>query len=153
MKLIKMSPSFYQLLSDNNLDSEIIHNEMGRPCILVLKLMYNGRFQDFAVPLRSNISPKTPSDEFIALPPNSKTKPEHHHGIHVIKMFPVDKRQCQKFLTDGDGFFEMIKRIIQKRESEIVECCQKYLDEYCAGKRHPYSPDIDGIIAILTKNK
>lgn len=153
MKLIKVSPSYYQLLYANKLDGEIVHNELGRPCILILRLKYNGRPHDFAVPLRSNISPKAPPDEFIALPPNSKTKPTFHHGIHIIKMFPIDRTQCQKFLTDGDEFFEMIKGIIQKREPEIIERCQKYLDKYAAGDRHQFSPDIDGIISLLEKNK
>lgn len=36
-------------------DSEVLLKQ--RPCLLVARLKYQGRFQDFAIPLRSNLNP------------------------------------------------------------------------------------------------
>lgn len=32
---------------------------------------------------------------------------------------------------------------------EIILACQTYLNEYEKGKRHPMSPDIDGILSWI----
>ena len=152
MKIIKISSSYYSLLEKNKLNDEIEHNEAGRPCILVVKLKYKGSFYNFAVPFRSNISPVTPKDEYFALPPNPKTNSKHHHGIQFIKMFPNDRTQCQKFLIDGNDYLKMISKILDENEHEIIQRCQEYLDKYADAERHRYSPNIDGIIYMLSKH-
>lgn len=46
-----------------------------RPCIVVVRLRFRGKRRDFAVPLRSNIAPNVPKDQYFALPPRPTTPP------------------------------------------------------------------------------
>lgn len=62
-----------------------------RPCIVVVRLRFRGKRRDFAVPLRSNIAPNVPKDQYFALPPRPTTRPNCRHGIHYIKMFPITR--------------------------------------------------------------
>lgn len=68
------------------------------PSVLIVRLKYKGNFHKFVVPLRSNISPTTPKNQYMSLPPNSKTKPHHSHGIHYIKIFPITDKYVQSYL-------------------------------------------------------
>lgn len=121
-----------------------------RPCALIIKLKYKGSNYDFAVPLRSNISPAVPKDQYFPLPTRSTTKDGHHHGVHYIKMFPVDRTKVNKFYTDG-MFYSIVKATLDKNEKQIIRECQKYLDNYADGIRPRYSTDIELLIDILTK--
>lgn len=47
----------------------------------------------------------------------------------------------------------MIKNIIDKNERNIIQSCQKYLNECEEGKRHFMTPDIDGIISMLDESE
>lgn len=123
-------------------------NEGGRPSVLIIRLKYNEQFRKFVVPLRSNISPTTPKDQYMALPPNSKTKPHHSHGIHYIKIFPIVDKYVQSYLI-SNPFDLMVKKIIDKNENTIIEACQEYLRKCENGNKHFMTPDIDGIIKIL----
>lgn len=58
---------------------------------MVVRLRFRGKRRDFAVPLRSNIAPNVPKDQYFALPPRPTTRPGCRHGIHYIKMFPITK--------------------------------------------------------------
>lgn len=53
MRLVKVKQSFYDLIRENHVDEEILFNECGRPCILI-------------------ISNKTPHSQYFPLPPNGK---------------------------------------------------------------------------------
>ena len=53
-----------------------------------------------------------------------------------------------KFHTDS-MYYKIIKAILDKNEAEIVSACQKYLDDYAAGKRPLFSTDIDMLIDIV----
>ena len=77
----------------------------------------------FVVRLRSNISPKTPKDQYFSLPPKPKTKPRHSHGIHYIKLFPIDDRYVQSYLI-SELFDILVKKIIDDNESDIIQSCQ-----------------------------
>ena len=77
----------------------------------------------FVVRLRSNISPKTPQDQYFSLPPKPKTKPCHSHGIHYIKLFPIDDRYVQSYLI-SESFDILVKKIIDDNESDIIQSCQ-----------------------------
>ena len=92
MRLVKISNEFFNKCRKNNVHSELMSNEDGRPSVLLIKLKYKEQYHKFVVPLRSNISPKTPKDQYFSLPLNPKTKPCHSHGIHYIKLFPIDNR-------------------------------------------------------------
>lgn len=84
MKIVSIAQDFFDLVEG---DRELMlkHN---RPCIVVVRLRFRGKRRDFAVPLRSNIAPNVPKDQYFALPPRPTTRPGCRHGIHYIKMFP-----------------------------------------------------------------
>ena len=120
-----------------------------RPCVLIVKLAYRGKRYDFAVPLRSNISPSTPKWQYFALPPRPGTKSKFRHGIHYIKMFPIDRSSVLRFRTKGNAAATRIKSIIDKHEKEIIQSCQKYLQDYENGIHPKYSTNIDFLITLL----
>lgn len=120
-----------------------------RPCALVVRLKYKGVRRDFAVPFRSNIFPKTPKNQYFALPPRPTTKPGHYHGIQYSKMFPVEKRHLVKFRMDGDPYYAMIQARIDANEKAIVSACQAYLADYEKTGGPKFSTDIDVIVALL----
>lgn len=103
----------------------------------------------FAVPLRSNISSKTPKVQYFQLPPRLATRASNHHGIHYIKIFPVSRHYLIRYRTDGNAFEEMIKSVIEKNQKEIIRSCQNYLDTYATGDHPKFSTDIDLLISIL----
>ena len=130
------------------LDSEIMLKDR-RPTVLVIRLKYRGARYDFAVPLRSNIAPASPKNEYFALPNRSATRPKHHHGLHYIKMFPVAKPFYERYRTEGDISSTLYLAIIDKNEKKIVDECQAYLDRYAAGSRPAFSTDIDKLLEAL----
>ena len=135
MKLVKISNKFFNDCKKNNIHKELMFNEDGRPSVLIVRLKYKGNFHKFVVPLRSNISPTTPKNQYMSLPPNSKTK-------------PITDKYVQSYLI-SDPFDLMVKNIIDNNESEIIQACQDYLFECENGNKHFMTPDIDGIIKML----
>ena len=120
-----------------------------RPCIVAMRLCYRGKRRDFAVPLRSNIAPNVPKDQYFALPPRPATKPGYRHGIHYIKMFPIQKRFQRRFRTEGSKYYETLQHVINTNEKRIVSECQAYLERYEAEGRPRYAVDIDRVIEII----
>ena len=55
MKIVSISQDFFDLVEGER-ELMLKHN---RPCIVVVRLRFRGKRRDFAVPLRSNIAPKT----------------------------------------------------------------------------------------------
>lgn len=147
MKLVSIHQD---LLARYQNDKEVMIKAK-RPYVLVIKLKYKGKNQDFAIPLRSNISATTPKEQYFALPPRPTTRAKNRHGIHYIKMFPVSKQYLVRYRTEGNQFATMIQNIIDKNEKKIVEACQKYLNDYVDGKRPPFSTDIDFLLSELYK--
>ena len=145
MKLVTIKSS---ALKQYTTDPEMLHKAK-RPCVLIIRLKYKGRRYDFAVPLRSNIHPSSPKDEYFPLPPRKTTKPKHRHGIHYIKMFPVKKDVLLVYRYKGNAEAERIKAVIDKNEKAIVAECQAYLTRYEHGDRPAYSTDIDLLISML----
>ena len=133
----------------HQLDSEVLLNKQGRPCLLVLKLRYNGRKQDFAVPFRSNIPPAEQKDNYFDLPPRHTTRPRHRHGLHFCKIFPIRKKYIQKFYIDNNPGMQRAEKIIQKNEKQIINQAQAYLDKYSLGLRSPYATNIDLLLQYL----
>lgn len=148
MKLVSIDE---KLIEKFKLDNEVLHKK-GRPYVLVIRLKYKGNNQDFAIPLRSNISASSPKNEYFALPPRPSTKPKNRHGLHYIKMFPVKKSYLNKYRTEGNSFAILIQNIIDKNSKQIVTECQRYLNNYEKGKRSEYATDIDLLISILNEN-
>lgn len=147
MKLVTIDTKLYKKFQN---DTELLHNAK-RPCVVVIKLKYKGRNYDFAVPIRSNIPAAAPKEQYFALPPRSTTRPTNRHGLHYIKMFPIKKQYLLKYHTEGNVATTMYKAIIDKNTTEIVNACQKYLNDYEAGIRPQFSTDIDYLTQQLIK--
>ena len=152
MRLVKISNEFFDECKKHNVHRELMFNEDGRPSVLIAKLKYKGQYHKFVIPLRSNISSKTPKVQYFSLPPNSKTKLHHSHGIHYIKLFPIDTRYVQSYLI-SEPFDILVKKIIDDNESQIIQSCQKYLKQCESGNKHFMTPDIDGILNMLNTKK
>lgn len=90
-----------------------------------------------------------PKDQYFPLPPRAATKPRHRHGIHYIKMFPIEKRFQRRFRTEGNPYYETIQRILDENSRKIVSDCQRYLDLYEKQGRPKYAVDIDRLIDLL----
>ena len=151
MNLVKVKGNFFKKCKKNGADknNQLLHNEAGRPCVLIVKLKYKGQKRSFIVPLKSNITPNTDKNTFFALPPNSRTRPGNFHGIYYVKLFPITKKYVQPYLYKGDEFLTKVVEIIDDNDDIIIRACQDYLDEYVKGNRNAYTPDIDAIIKIL----
>lgn len=132
----------------SRIDSEILVKDR-RPTVLVVRLKYKGKDRDFAVPLRSNIGPAVPKNEYFALPNRRTTREKHHHGLHYIKMFPVSKQFYERYRIEGDIASIMYLAIIDKHEKRIVQECQSYLTRYENGIHPAYSTDIDKLLMTL----
>lgn len=152
MKLVKVSPGFYSLAALNHVDEEIMFNEAGRPCVLLINLNYKGNLRKFVVPLRSNISSKAPKEQYFSLPPNKSTRPGCHHGVHYIKLFPIEDKYIDKYRVGGE-FDKLILDILSDNQDEIISACQKYLNECEKGNKHVMTPNIDGILRVLDDEK
>ena len=147
MKLVSISPT---LLAAYAADQEVLQKS-GRPYVLVIRLTYRGKKQDFAVPIRSNIPAAAPKDQYFALPPRPTTRPKNRHGLHYIKMFPVKKQFLIRYRTEGNDFAMLIQSIIDKNVKRIVEECQQYLNAYERGEKPLFSTDIDLLLEQLEK--
>lgn len=145
MRLITISDDFYDELGD---DPEML-TKRNRPCILMLNLIFRGKRRRFAVPLRSNIAPNAPKNQYFPLPPRPTTKPKHRHGIHYIKMFPIAKRHQQRFRTEGNPYYENLEHVIEQNIGVIVGECQAYLDRYEREGKPRYAVDIDRAIRTI----
>ena len=80
MKIVSISQDFFDLADG---DRELMLKR-DRPCIVVVRLRFRGKRRDFAVPLRSNIAPNVPKDQYFALPPRPTTRPRlpPRHPLH-----------------------------------------------------------------------
>lgn len=151
MNLVKVKGVFFKKCKSKGADpnNQLLHNEAGRPCVLILKLKYKGKKRNFVVPLKSNITPNTDKNTYFALPPNSRTKPGNFHGIYYVKLFPITKKYIQPYLYKGDAYLTGIKEIIDNNTNEIIKACQDYLCQYENGECNSYTPDVDAIINVL----
>ena len=148
MRLVKINDTFFEECKAHNTEKELLFNENGRPSVLIVQLKYKGENRKFVVPLRSNISPSTPKEQYFSLPPNKNTKPHHSHGIHYIKLFPIRDEYVETYLISSQYDLN-VKKIIDSHEDEIVKACQDYLVQCEQGKKHFMTPDIDGIVKWL----
>ena len=145
MKLVTIRTDLLDLYEQ---DKEVL-KKSGRPYVVVLRLKYKEQHYDFAVPIRSNIPAAAPKNQYFALPPRPTTKPGNRHGLHYIKMFPITKNYQVRYRTDGNRFATLIQQIVDKNTKQIVTECQRYLDDYAAGKHPAFSTDIDFLLSVL----
>ena len=153
MQLVKVKPEFFNECKKRDIDKEILYNEAGRPGVLLVKMKYRGKNRSFVVPIRSNISSKTPKNQYLSLPPNSNTRKGCAHGVHYIKMFPIASKYIDNYLIDKSTYMLQVKAIVDRKEEEIVRTCQEYLSRCEEGKKHTMTPDIDGILEWLTEEE
>lgn len=147
MKFVTISQTYFDMCQS---DPELLFRENRRPHLLVMSLRYRGTVSSFAVPLRSNIPASAPKEQYFALPPRPSTRPGNHHGLHYIKMFPIQKSYQEKFWVGANTPFALYQEIISKHQKEIVDACQAYLDAYAAGLHPPFSVDIDAALERLS---
>ena len=154
IKLVSIKEDFTNLF---NYPTEIMTKEPDgndRPFLLVLKLKYKNKIQPFAIPFRSNIQVnKNTQGLYFSLPPRPTTKPNHAHGLHYIKIFPVDIEYCNKFTFKETKYNLMLQKIIDKNINRIFNEAQEYLKNYENGSRPIYCTDIDKMINTLERNK
>ena len=152
MKINAVRSEFYELCQ--TVDEEIMidkeTNPELRPCLIIVKLKYKGRKQDFAIPLRSNIKSNTPKEQYMPLPNTAKTRKGNRAGIHYIKMFPIHKMFLIKYNINSRHFAKTYNKILNKI-NQIVSEAQNYLDEYESGVRHMYCTNIDAINNIVNR--
>ena len=150
MNLVTISDDLLQKYREQ--DQEVMQ-EHDRPYMLLVRLKYKGKRIHFAVPLRSNISPSTPREQYFPLPNRKTTRTHYHHGLHYIKMIPVRKKYVQKYYTQGDMFSTFIEAYIKQHERKIVEQCQNYLDSYVSSEIKLFSTNIDKLLEVLDKSE
>ena len=46
MQLVKVKTEFFEECKKQGTDSEILFNEAGRPCVLLIKMKYKGEYKD-----------------------------------------------------------------------------------------------------------
>lgn len=146
MRIVSISDDHFNKCSKPN---ELLENTNRRPYVIILKLKYKGEIYDFAIPFRSNIASNVPNDLYYSLPPTSKTMTGNKAGLHLIKMFPVDKKYFEKFHIEKGSSYDLNAQIIRKKVKEIVQKCQDYLNRVEAGEFIRYRVDIDKIIEDL----
>lgn len=120
-----------------------------RPCVLVVRLKYKGKNYNFAVPFRSNIPAGEKKEHYFSLPPRKATRSKNRHGLHYIKMFPINKSDTNIYRTEGNAEATRNKMIIDKNCKLIVTQCQEYLNRYEKGDRPIYATDIDFLLTLL----
>ncbi|WP_199618255.1 hypothetical protein [Paenibacillus alkalitolerans] len=147
MKFTSISDKFFE---QHGVCRELMSNENEkRPYLIIVKLKFNGKRQDFAIPFRSNLSNHIPKDQYFPLPPRHTTKKYKIHGLHYLKMFPVKKQYLIKFNISNDTYYVKIYSIISKKQAEIIEQAQAYLDAYQSGNIQNYATDINKIYLSL----
>ena len=145
MKIVTIQRKY---LKRYTVDPEMLQ-KAGRPCALIIKLKYRGHRYDFAVPIRSNINSSAPKDQYFPLPPRPTTRPGNRHGVHYIKMFPIDRKIVNRFRTQGNSSATLMQQILNNNEKKIIADCQQYLIDYEKGKRPLFCTDIDLLINVM----
>ena len=147
MKIVSVKSSLLE--EYRKIDNEML-DKHGRPCLLVVHLKYKGKKRMFAVPFRSNIPGNVPKEQYFSLPPRSTTQNGKRHGIHYIKMFPVEKPFLERYRLDTPSS-SLCASILEKNKKKIIDDCQAYLTKYENGNCPSYSTSIDKMIEKLAQ--
>jgi hypothetical protein len=146
LKIVSVKDDFFIENDLRNIESELIPNiENGhnRPYVIVIKLNFKGNEQDFAIPFRSNIAGYRDKSEYFALPPRKETKPRNIHGLHFIKMFPINKDYFIRYNYPTDNASATLtKNFIEKNFTKLIDEAQNYIDKYEEGYRPQFCVDI-----------
>lgn len=145
MQIVKIKPNLIQKFSQ---DLQMLRKE-NRPCVLVLRLNYKNSIYSFAVPIRSIIPAASPKSEYFPLPTRYTTKDRNRHGLHYIKMFPIDKPYYDKYRTENNLAASLMKTTIENHRRRIIAECQNYLDSYSAGNCPVFATNLDLLLCLL----
>lgn len=149
VKIVSLSEKFFDEHDLYNIDDEIMPNETNghnRPYVIIIKLKYKGNKQDFAIPFRNNIAGHHDKATYFALPPRKETRKYHRHGLHFIKMLPIDKKYFLKYnYPTNNASASLTIAYIQKNFKQLVQRAQDYIDSFSKGYRPPLCVDIDKI--------
>lgn len=150
MKLVTIKQEFLDIF---DFPTEIMHkdnNGKDRPFLIILALKYKGKKRTFALPFRSNIQVnKNTKGTYFPLPRRSTTKNKRAHGLHYIKMFPINKQYYNKFVVADNKYNKILMEHIDKNLFKIVQGAQQYLTDYENGIRYNFCTDIDRMIHTL----
>ena len=146
MKLSSVKNMFFDFCK---FDHELLENTNRRPYLLILRLIYKGKNQDFAIPFRSNIPSYTPKELHYPLPPRPSTRSGNIHGLHYIKMFPIKKSLLEKFNIENSSYYNKILNIININRNTIISQAQSYIKNYEDGFRTNFCTSIDEILLAL----
>lgn len=149
MKLKRIKEDYYQKII--RVDFEVLHNKGGRPYVIIMKLNYKGTLQNFAIPLRSNISVSAPRYTFFSLPKRSTTKDDHVHGLHYIKLVLIDNRFLEN--VEMSDTYKLYLEIIRKNKERIRNEVPVILEQYGKGIIAKYSTNLDGLIEVCRSGK
>ena len=149
MQFVTVEKDFFAQCKKYGTDRELLYDKQGRPCVLIVDLVYKGQKHTFVVPIRSNIAKNVPTSQYFPLPHNAFTQTGKRHGVHYIKLFPMDRKYVHPYKISKSAYLVMVKSILDKNESKIVNACQNYLSEYEKGQGSFMTPDIDGILAWI----
>lgn len=86
------------------------------------------------------------------MPPNKHTKPGNRHGVHYIKLFPIEKEYINKYVVSGK-YYKTILNILDKKEPDIISSVKEYLAKCESGQKHSMTPNINGIIDMFNMLK
>ncbi len=149
IKIVTIHDSFFKYIQNADQELLLIKKEMNRrPCLVLVKIKYQGKKYTFALPLRSNISKSAPKATYFSLPSRNTTKKDNHHGLHYIKAFPIDPKYIIPYKMDGDFYGELLLAYIEKNINEIISTFNQYLKEYEKGTQYKFHVDIDKLISI-----
>ena len=137
----KLNRSFDKEILDNR--NEKHPNKKKRPVVAILLLKYKGKKQGFAIPFRSNIPSGCPDTDCFVLPVRKTTKQGKKHGLHLVKMLPVDKRFFEKYILEISDMKS--KEYIEANKETLIRAAQSYLDRFEQGERPLDSVDIDKV--------
>jgi len=152
IRLVSIKEDFFNIF---DFPTEIMTKEFGgddRPFLVILRLKYKDETQSFALPFRSNIQVnKNTIGLYYPLPRRKTTKPNHVHGLHYIKMFPINIQYCNKFVLSESNYNKILVEYIEKNISKIVKESQEYLVKYEHGERPLFCTDIEKMVNAIKK--
>ena len=146
IKVVSISQKFYELFTgEDEIMRKLGEDTKDRPCLILLKLKYNGCMHTFAIPFRSNIG-NAPKETYFPLPKRKKTREGRSHGLHYTKMFPITDTYFISYNMGGDFEEELVMAFVEKNIKKIVLGAKTYLSEYEKGNKPLYHVDIDKVL-------
>ena len=95
MQLVSVDKDFFAKCKKYGTDRELLYDKQGRPCVLIVDLVYKGQKHTFVVPLRSNIAKNVPKSQYFPLPPQMHLRSrEKDTECIILNCFRWIKNMC-----------------------------------------------------------